>query len=398
MSRPAFCVDPEFDGEFLVRSAMVAQEDFEYEPDEVFDAMSAEQLARNITPMLTDEERAVRDSPRSDKINFTPSAMPSALLLALSSGQGPGEYSECTERDLIAQVQSESSSTAILELIARYADILRSAIQNSSRIHSTRVEVDIVQREILMAFTEAILEFDLTLPAEATLFGGPGARPLAFRFAPAVRQAVANETLPVQINGRTVSGALQATKQKSTERVPASQVRRKPNIGVLLEYMLESIEISGEVFTRSQIESASEAAHSDRVAYARFGRIEVGSIYDWAFGDLPASNVVPLLNRLSLVEDDTARSADQISTVTLWHDPVGEARLTTRLQRDQVVGLMAALSDRQRDVVAAVFGIDRDAITQYDYAAENGITQQAVSKSLLNALEIMRAESEANNE
>ena len=59
---------------------------------------------------------------------------------------------------------------------------------------------------------------------------------------------------------------------------------------------------------------------------------------------------------------------------------------------------MAALSDRQRDVVAAVFGIDRDAITQYDYAAENGITQQAVSKSLLNALEIMRAESEANNE
>lgn len=381
-------------GEFMVPSADLDTDEYAYEADEVFDGVSLETLSRRSTPMLNRDERTKRDArPVSEPMSYSPAAMPDMLDFALANGVADRDRDR--ERELVAEVQDGASSVAFLELVSMYSNHINDAINNGVKTHGARADVDSLKRAALIAFTEHVMKFDLSRGPEASLYGGPGVTPIAYIFAPAVRQAVADETLPVTVNGRTVSEALAPAKAAKTERMRAEDVKRVPNIGVLLDEMGDTVWLAGFEFTRSQVELASEIAHMERVAYARFGRIETGSVYDWAFGDLPNdTHITAMLNRATFIEDvegeEVPRGFASLSLLDI--DPAADARMTTRVQRDRIERMMSVLTERQRETVEALFGLGgMEPMTQSEYAAATGVDQSTVSRTLNHALDAMLA-------
>lgn len=368
--------------------------------DEVWDALSDEQLGRRTQPMLARWEREYEARPDSGLFPYSPAAMP-GLLDAVFSDHGG--YTNVTdfpvehEHNLIREITEDSSSEALLALAKLYSGALSSALRDARKVHSSRLNDDELKRAVLTGFVDHIFAFDLSVPTARLMSSNGGL--LLRRILPQVRQDAVDASLPVQVAGQRVSESAAGAKPSTTERVRAEDVKRIPNIGVLLAEMGDAVMLCGMVFTRAQVQMASDMAHLDRVQYARFGRIEPGSLHDWAYGDLPRDPVAFAMNRLSLVEDDRGSEYQSLQGVDfeftvplhlLSYDPVGEARMVTRAQRERIERLMSALTDRQADVVCSLFGIGRDPMTQEEYAEHYGISQQAVSKSLLGALGAMR--------
>jgi hypothetical protein len=276
-----------------------------------------------------------------------------------------------------------------------YSGVLASQLRDARRDHFNRVSDDDLRRAVLFAFFLAVVEFDLDSPESASLFGGEGSRPLLFRFPPAVRQEVTDATMPVQFDGRRVTDAFQRVVR--TEPRDISGVKPSVNIGVLLDSMGETVELCGMVFTREQITDASVEADAQRVDFLKYDRFGPGEIYDWAFGDLPKNDIERMMNRITIVEADRVDAADNdldagyVASHLVDHDPLGDARADALFNRDRVELILRRMSDSQVELLSALFGLDDDApMTQEEYAAAKGVSQQAVSKALLSALKEAR--------
>ena len=381
-------------GESMLASHELDDFWYSYEPDEVADSITAEQLSRRAAGSTNREPVKY-----SDPLPYSPAAMPGLLDEAFRGRWSREEHTAAVDHPLIKRAQA-GDSDALLELAAEYAGILQKhgiRAANYLRSYLTDDEVKAVVWEV---FTEAVMSFDLenATPEQTLRMTG-----LNKRFAPVLRQAAAENSVPTHISGQRLGEETQSREKVTpprVERMRKEDVKPTPNIGVLLDEMGETVSICGMTFTREQIQMASEEAHRERVAYARFGTISTGSRIDWDLGDYPRfnNNVGQWTRRLTVVENDKDAESDQvvetvsgtIAAHTIVHDPSGEARVTQRWQRDFLRGLMSNLNERQVDVVSAVFGLDRDPLTQEQYAEEHGVSQQAVSKSLRAALDAMR--------
>jgi hypothetical protein len=271
-------------------------------------------------------------------------------------------------------------------LVESYSAALVAALDVAMRRYANfpGVTEAVMQSALLGAFWEQVAYLPADRHAKSTVLGGPGVRPLMFRLELAARQAAADAGLSVSIDGRHLSGDPNVSRKKW---VGPSEAAPCDNVGVLLESMLDSVTICGMVFSREQIELASEIATEERAAYVTRGYKPVGSQMWWSFGD--AYEVVEswaqTLSILQVQDDDDAPS---------W--AVAEHALEDRYLADSfdrlemerhADSLLSRLSDGQRAAVEAVI---MQGVTFEQYAAEIGVSKQAVHERVHRALGVMR--------
>ena len=296
-----------------------------YVADEVFDGVTAEQLAARENPA------GHTPAPYGERLPYSPGAMP-ALLEAAFSRSGwvrPADRDLERERGLVAAAQA-GDSLAFGLLVESYSAAFISALSSAKKKYrGLGVRTDDLKSALLGVFFMQVRQFDVdAAPASESLLGGRSTRNLMFAFARAARQAAADSTLPVSLDGRELSG---------DRSVP-----------------------------RSQGDDAGPSA----------------LVFSWQ-------------RRASIVEM-TTDDDDSFSGVVPaeWLEQQRQDRLATIIEAaSRAEVFLARLSDEQRALVSALFGLAGEpAVSQWAYAKQIGVDQATVSRRLNAALAVMRGE------
>lgn len=333
-----------FSGELAGRQ--VDEDLSEYEPDEIFDSVTAQMLQRRLDYVPGTYEPL----PYGEPLPYSPFSAPSLLRKALRSPAHALDPAE--EQALISRAQA-GDGEALLALIGSYSPTLSTRSRRLAR--QSGMTFDEADAWLLYRFTEAVMEFDCGAADEsARLAGsarGAGAtRPLSFY----LQDAEWDDRLiaaPVTINRQTLSEFYAAQERA---------VSANGNVDSMSEWL--------DSTTRLTAALARQVAH--------------------------------LLTPKALCEHDSLSHGGAQPSGDSHRRAVAPAHLVTPADVDDRAGsahvrsladeVLAGLDEDDRHMVRALFGFDGEPVPHGVYGREVGLSRTGVSSRLHRLIDRLR--------
>lgn len=340
---------------FLVTSADLSDDDYNYEPDEVADSLHASQFyARQAYVPLEPWERELAAAGRSsvEPTPYSPGAIPDRLSVAWRPVSVKRSVEEEHEWIRLAQSQDNDAFVKLLEAYSRILCAKRNRLMVGAGVPRNHAEY-----RVLHGFTEALMLFDVDAAkgGRGRLAGGQGAQQTLAQYIADAEWAARMEELPVHVPKRTLQ----------------------------------------EYFAILSAADADGSASSDRAlrGTARLSSVDAAILLRW--------HMVTRLVEADGDESDEVHTDHSDFSVLPLHMALSEpelARAASSATADMAEIALSVLDESQYAMVCALMGFEGEPVSQGEFAAQEGISQPTVSQRLAKALDTMRDALTANEE